>query len=64
METKNEKKLPVEGIQTESGSQDKPISEQSRLTIDEMETESTEPLGSIFPYSSSIRFILPKKNEK
>ena len=44
METKIAKKLPVEGIQTESGSQDKPISEQSRLTIDEMETESTGPL--------------------
>ena len=45
METKNAKKLPVEGIQTESGSQDNPISEQSRLTADEMEIESTGPLG-------------------
>ena len=57
METKNAKKLPVEGIQTESASQDKPIPEQSRLTIDEMENESTGPLSSIFPYSLSIRFI-------
>ena len=63
METKNAKKLPFEGIQTESGSQDNPISEQSRLTADEMDIESTGPLGSIFPYSSSIRFIL-QKNEK
>ena len=64
METKNAKKLPFEGIQSESGPQDNPISEQSRLTADEMEIESTGPLGSIFPYSSSIRFILPKKNDK
>ena len=48
---KNAKKLPVEGIQTESGSQDTPTSEQSRLTIDEMEIESTGPLSSIFPNS-------------
>ena len=59
------KKLPVEGIQTESGSQDKPISEQSGLTIDEMENESAGSLSSIFPYSLSIRFILSnKKNDK
>ena len=58
METTNAKKLPFEGIQSESGTQDNPISEQSRLTADEMEIESTEPLGSIFPYSSSIRFVL------
>ena len=61
METKKGKKLPFEGIQTEFGSEDNPISEQSRLTVDEMEIESTGPLGSIFPYSSSIRFILQKK---
>ena len=57
METKNAKKLPVEGIQTESGSQDTPTSEQSGLTIDEMENESTGSLSSIFPYSLFIRFI-------
>ena len=61
METTNAKQLPFEGIQSESGTQDNPISEQSRLTADEMEIESTGQLGSIFPYSSSIRFILPKK---
>ena len=65
LETKNAKKLPVEGIQTESRPQDKPISEQSRLTMDEMETESAGPLGSTFHYSSFIWFILPnKKNDK
>ena len=63
MKKKMQKKIPIEGIQTESGPQDKPISEQSRLTVDEIEIESTGPLGSIFPYSSSIRFIL-QKNEK
>ena len=61
MKKKMQKQLPFEGIQTESGSQDNPISEQSRLTADEMEIESTGPLDSIFPYSSSIRFILQKK---
>ena len=54
---KRKNKLPVEGIQTESGSQDTPTSEQSRLTIDEMEIESTGPLSSIFLYSLSVRFI-------
>ena len=54
---KKEKKLPVEGIQTVSRSHDTPTSEKSRLTIDEMEIESTGPLSSIFPYSLSIRFI-------
>ena len=52
-----QKKTPVEGIQTESGSQDTPISEQSGLTIDEIENESAGSLSSIFPYSLSIRFI-------
>ena len=54
---KSKKKLPIEGIQTESGSQDTPTSEQSGLTIDEMENESTGSLSSIFPYSFSIRLI-------
>ena len=54
---KKQKKLPVEGIQAQSGSQDIPISEQSGLTIDEMENESTGSPSSIFPYSLSIRFI-------
>ena len=65
MEEKNAKTLPVEGIQTDSGSQDIPTPEQSRLTIDEMAIESTGPLSSIFSYSLSIRLILSnEKNDK
>ena len=45
---RNKKKLHVEGIQIESGSQYTPTSEHSGLTIDEMENESTGSLSSIF----------------
>ena len=48
--------MPVEGIQTESGSQDTPTSEHSGLTIDEMENESAGSLSSIFLYSSFDSF--------
>ena len=63
LEKKNAKKLPVEGIQTESGSQDTPLSEHSGLTTDEMENESTGSLSSIFPYLLSIRFISSNKTK-
>ena len=46
--------IAVEGIQEESRSQDIPTSEQSGLTIYEMENESTGSPTSIFPYSLSI----------
>ena len=42
------KKLHVEGIRTESGSQDTPTTEHPGWTIDEMENESTGSLSSIF----------------
>ena len=54
---KGSKKIPVEGIQTESGSQDTPTSEHSGLTTDEMENESTGSLSSIFLFTFSIWLI-------
>ena len=54
---KKAKKLPVEGIQTESGSHDTPTSEQSGLTIDQRENESTGSIGSIFLFTFSIWLI-------
>ena len=47
-EKRKEKKLPVEGIRTESGSQDTPTTEHPGWTTDEMENESTGSFSSIF----------------
>ena len=54
---KTQKKLPVDGIQTESESHDTPTSDKSGLTIEERENESTGTLSSIFLYSFFIRLI-------
>ena len=48
IEKRKQKKLPVEEIQTESGSQDTPTSEHSGWMTDEIENESTGSPSSIF----------------
>ena len=51
IEKSKQKKLPVQGIQTESGLQDTPTTEHSGWTKDEMENESMGSLMSILSES-------------